>query len=406
MKANPLSKIGDGHSRHASRLTGTAGTTRRGLLRGAASALALGAVVPPKALLAAEQPRLLVLIELRGGNDGLNTVLPADRDRYHALRPRLALRGDAVATFAPDVDLHGALAGWRTLWDAGQMAILQGVGYEQPNLSHFRSIEIWDTASESQQYLPQGWITRVAQAPAFRSFSADGAIFGAADLGPLMGGARAVALADPERFARAARLAADATTTARGALAHVVRVEADIARAGAGLRSDARFATEFPRDPFGNAVRNACAVAATRRVPVIRLTLSGFDTHQNQAAIQANLLQRMAGGVLALRDALTEVGVWQDTLVLTYSEFGRRPRENANGGTDHGTANVLFAFGPGVAGGIHGTTPDLQRLDAGGNLQHTTDFRSVYATVIERWWKLDSRAALGRNFPLVPLLRA
>jgi uncharacterized protein (DUF1501 family) len=381
-------------------------SARRRLLAAGASGLTLGSWLQPVSALAAPTPRLLVLIELRGGNDGLNTVLPADRSRYHALRPRIGLRDEATASFGDELALHGALSGWRELWDRGEMAIVQGVGYDPPNLSHFRSIEIWDTASDSQQYLGQGWLTRAAQAAQFASFSADGVIVGAADLGPFGGGARAVALADPERFARQARLAGSGTTSARGALAHVVRVEADITRAGAGLRSDVRFATEFPRDPFGVAVRNACAVAATRRVPVVRLTLPGFDTHQNQLAVQANLLQRLAAGVLALRSALAEAGVWQDTLVLTYSEFGRRPRENANGGTDHGTASVSFAFGPNVVRGVYGAAPDLHQLDAGGNLQHTVDFRALYATVLERWWQLDSRVVLGRSFAALPLLRA
>lgn len=352
-------------------------------------------------------PKLFVLLELRGGNDGLNTVVPVEDGRYVDLRPRLALRDEGLVALGEGMALHPALAPLRALWDAREMTVIRGVGYPHPNLSHFRSIEIWDTASDSGQYLREGWLTRaIAQAPAFRAGSVDGVVIGATDLGPLGGGARALALADPARFASQARLAGTGEPAeARGALAHLLRVERDIARAGAELRPGV-IVTEFPRGPFGIAVQRAAQVAATRRVPVVRVTLAGFDTHRNQSNVHAALLRQVAEGVMALRAALTETGLWRDTLVLTYSEFGRRPRENASGGTDHGTASVMFAFGPRVAGGFVGEAPSLARLDDDGNLLHTTDFRAVYATVLERWWGLDSVRALGRRFALLPLLRA
>src|SRR5687768_5017780 len=196
-------------------------------------------------------PRLLILIELRGGNDGLNTVIAIDDGAYFDLRPRLAFKPDAVARFEGAPALHPSLAPLEPLWRDRQMAILQGIGYPAPNLSHFRSIEIWDTASDSQQVLQTGWLTRtVDKQSAFASQSADGVVIGAVDLGPLAGGARAVALNDPARFARQARLASADSVVARGALAHVLRVENDIVRAGADVRSDVTFKTDFPRGAF------------------------------------------------------------------------------------------------------------------------------------------------------------
>lgn len=382
-------------------------TGRRHLLKAGGAALSLLWFAGWARAATAAIPKLLVLLELRGGNDGLNTVAPVQDGRYFDLRPRLALRGEDAVALGEGLALHPALAPLRALWDAREMMVIRGVGYPRPNLSHFRSIEIWDTASDSGQYLHEGWLTRaVATAPAFRAASADGVAIGANDLGPLGGGARAIALADPARFARQARLAGAAQTDSRGALAHLLRVERDIARAGVELRPEASFTTEFPRTPFGIAVQRAAEVAATRRVPIVRVTLAGFDTHQNQANVHAALLRQVAEGVLALRAALAEVDLWRDTLVLTYSEFGRRPRENASGGTDHGTASVMFAFGASLAGGFAGDAPSLALLDADGNLLHTTDFRSVYATVLQRWWGLDSERALGRRWPLLPLLRA
>lgn len=344
-------------------------------------------------------PRLLVLVELRGGNDGLNTVPPVEEGLYHDLRPRLAVKPDGALRWKGAPPLNPSLAALEPLWNAGEMAILQGIGYPSPNLSHFRSIEIWDTASDSQQVLQTGWLTRATQGQAaFAAQSADGVVIGAADLGPFSGGARAVALNDPARFARKARLASMDDAPARGAIAHVLRVESDIVRAGTEIRPDVRFATEFPRGPVGIAVQHAAGVAATGRVPVLRLTLPGFDTHQNQAPVQAALLKVFGDSVAALRSALLEHGVWERTLVLTYSEFGRRPRENQSGGTDHGTAGTLFAFGPQVRGGLHGEAPPLRALDAEGNLRHTVDFRRVYAAVLEDWWQLPSERVLQRRF--------
>jgi uncharacterized protein (DUF1501 family) len=353
-----------------------------------------------------ERTRLLVLLELRGGNDSLNTVVPVEDGRYFDLRPRLALRDDAVVSFDRALVLHGSLAPLRPLWETREMAVIEGVGYPQPNLSHFRSIEIWDTASASNEVLQQGWLARAAGTAAFARFAADGVVIGAADLGPLAGGARAVSLSDPERFARQARLAKDGQIVARGALAHVLRVENDVVHAATELRPDVNLKTEFPRTPFGVAIQHAAAIASTRKVPVIRVTLAGFDTHQNQANTHAQLLRQVGEGVVALRAALTEVGLWDNTLVLTYSEFGRRPRENASAGTDHGTAGAMLAFGPQVRAGRLGVQPALARLDENGNLPFGVDFRSVYTAVLDDWFGLDAERVLGRRFPALKLLRA
>jgi uncharacterized protein (DUF1501 family) len=380
---------------------------RRRLLQSSAAVAAYGFAGWARAA-APEALRLLVLIELRGGNDGLNTVVPIDDGRYHDLRGRIALREDGVHRLSPGLALHGALAPLAPLWTAGELVVLQGVGYPRPNLSHFRSIEIWDTAADSAQTLQQGWLTRVAQqAPArFGRYAADGVVVGAADLGPFAGGARAVAMADPARFARAARLAQADGGQAQGALAHLLRVESDIVRAGAEIRPDASFAAAFPRTPFGVALGHAAGIAATRRVPAIRVTLGGFDTHQNQLGLHAALLRQFAEGIVALRAALGEAGLWQHSLLLTYSEFGRRPRANGSGGTDHGTAGVHFVCGPQVKGGSYGAPPALGDLDRDGNLAHAIDFRAVYATVLERWWGLDSARALGSRFEPLPILHA
>lgn len=373
----------------------------------AASDVAVAAA-PATSQVRADYRRLLVLVELKGGNDGLNTVIPyADRE-YAALRPRLAIARDQVVALDEHTGLHPSLKGLLPLWQGRELAIVQGVGYPQPNLSHFRSIEIWETASNSEQYLGEGWLARqfVAQPPP-RQFAADGVVVGSQELGPLAGGgARTIALANTEQFLNRARLADDAAmVTTNKALAHVLKVEGDIRQAARGLKSDHVFRTDFPRHAFGNAVKTAAQViAANAGVAVVRLTHNGFDTHSNQLNVHARLLTELAEGLTALRTALTELNRWDSSLVLTYAEFGRRPRENASGGTDHGTANAHLVLGGRVRGGFYGERPLLTRLE-NDNLHHAVDFRRLYATVLEKWWGANPEAVLGGRYASLPLLK-
>ena len=178
-------------------------------------------------------------------------------------------------------------------------------------------------------------------------------------------------------------------------------------QAAAHLDARRAFRTEFPATGFGNAIRTASQVIANPAgVAVVRVTLSGFDTHGGQTATQARLLGDVAQGVVALKSALGELGRWDDTLVLTYAEFGRRPKENLSNGTDHGTANVHFALGGRVEGGFYGETPRLDRLNGDGNTAFALDFRSVYATVLERWWNVPSTTVLNGRYAPVAFLRS
>jgi uncharacterized protein (DUF1501 family) len=352
---------------------------------------------------------LLVLIELKGGNDGLNTLVPYADPAYYALRPKLAIARDQVVQLTDAVGLHPALEPLFATWKSRELAVLQGVGYPEPNLSHFRSIEIWDTASKSDEYLQEGWLTRTfAEAPTPKEFAADGVIVGSPDLGPLAGaGTRAIALASTEQFLRQARLAAAEGTTRNKSLLHILKVERDILQAASHLEANHPFETEFPEGAFGNAIKTASQIIANKSgVAIVRVTLPGFDTHSGQSNTQARLLGELARGAIALKSALTELRRWNDSLILTYAEFGRRPRENLSNGTDHGTASVHFALGGRVAGGLYGAQPALDRLSGDGNPAHAIDFRSLYATVLERWWGVPSAGPLGRRFATLPIVRA
>ena len=351
---------------------------------------------------------LLVLIELKGGNDGLNTVVPYTDEDYYELRPRIAIDRDQVLQLDERAGLHPALKPLLPLWQANQLAIVQGLGYAAPNLSHFRSIEIWDTACRSDEFLAQGWLNRMFVAvPAPKAFAADAVVVGTHDLGPFAGGGpRVIALANTERFLQQSRLVQPVQHAGSAALRHILSVERDIAQAASGLHSGHVFRTQFPATAFGNAIRTASQVIASRAgVAVVKLSLDGFDTHSNQAARHTRLLQNLGEGLTALSHALQELGRWDSTLVMTYAEFGRRARQNQSAGTDHGTANVHFVTGGKVKGGLYGVAPVLDRLDGNGNLAFGVDFRELYATVIERWWGLDSVAALRGRFQPIELLK-
>ena len=379
-------------------------TSRRDFLAASVAAF----FVPGVALAQASgYRRLLVLIELKGGNDGLNTVVPYADDAYYGLRPRIAIRSDDALKLDSRTGLHPALKPLMPLWQEGELAIVQGVGYPSPNLSHFRSIEIWDTASRSDQYLGEGWLARAFAAhPVPSQFAAGGVAVGGADMGPLAGAGRAFALTQPDVFLRHARLARPMGAGRNSALDHILKVEAGIVEAAARLDAGAQFATEFPRGQFGNAVRVAAQLAANPSgVAAVRVSLAGFDTHQNQPGIHQRLLGELAAGLAALTSALQEAKRWDSTLVMTYAEFGRRPQENNSNGTDHGTAAAHFIAGGRVKGGLYGEAPRLAELE-GGNLRHGVDFRSLYATALERWWGFTGARALGGQFAPLDVLRA
>jgi len=351
---------------------------------------------------------LLILIELKGANDGLNTIIPFANPLYAEIRPRLAIARDQVLQLDAQTGLHPAMQPLMPIWQNKELAIVQGLGYPNPNLSHFRSIEIWDTASKSEEYLDAGWLARVfAQTPAPRQFAADGLVVGSSDMGPLSGqGVRTIALADTAQFLRNAKLAQTRTHPRNAALKHILSVENEIVHAASKLNANRVFKTEFPRNAFGNQVRTAAQlVASNAGMATIRLTLSGFDTHAGQLGTHANLLTALSEGMSALKSALIELDRWDSTLVMTYAEFGRRPKENQSGGTDHGTAAAHLVMGGRVRGGLYGQAPELNRLDGNGNLPFAVDFRSMYATVIDKWWGLDSSRILQGKFAAVDVLK-
>ncbi len=336
--------------------------------------------------------RLLVLIELKGANDGLNTLVPYADPAYAALRPTLQIKRDQVLPLSDRFALHPALEPLMPLWKSGEMAAIMGLGYPQPNLSHFRSIEIWDTGSKSNEYLSEGWLARAFDSVAPpKAFLADGVAIGGGDLGPMAHAKRALSIASTDAFLRQAKLADPHGRAYNRALQHILRLEGDAQFASQQLKPKTDWKTEFPTHNLGQQVKTAMqVVSASQGVAAVHISVGSFDTHSGQLGTQQSLLKQLAESVVAIKQASEELGRWRDTLAVTYCEFGRRARENASGGTDHGTANVQFAFGGSVKGGFKGEHPSLTQLAGDNNFIYTADYRNLYATILRDWWNLPT----------------
>ncbi len=359
--------------------------------------------------------RILLLVELQGGNDGLNAVIPYADPLYRRLRPSLAIEPNEIATLDGTTGLHPSLEPLAMLYEAGELAIVNSVGYPKPNRSHFRSIEIWEQATASDQYASEGWITHaLAEHPVFsrRTADADAIVVGIGNIGPLAGpGTRLVNMREPRQFlAQSEAMAALAgRSDASPALRHLVRTQNEAAAAADSVRRKFtgrdRFGRRFASDPFARSLSIAANLIADGvDIPVWKATLGSFDTHADQRGRHARLLANLANGLAAFKGAMVDLGRWDDTLVVTYSEFGRRVAENLSRGTDHGTAAPLLMLGGAVDGGILGAPPNLEDLDA-GDLKARVDFRQVYAGIVADWWQQPDNFLARQGFSALPVLR-
>ncbi|MBI3503322.1 MAG: DUF1501 domain-containing protein [Proteobacteria bacterium] len=359
--------------------------------------------------------RILVLVELQGGNDGLNMVIPYADPLYRRLRPGLAIETAEIKTVAAEQGFHPSFDPLLAPFENGELLVVNSVGYPRPNRSHFRSIEIWEQATASDQYGSEGWITHaLSEHPVLgkRAADADGIVVGTGNIGPLAGPAtRLVNMREPRQFLAQSEamnpLAARKDVS--DALRHLVRTQNEAVSAADAVRRKLsggdRFARRFAGDPFARSLSVAANLIADGvDVPVWKLTLGSFDTHADQRQRHARLLANLAGGLAAFRAAMKDIGRWNDTLVVTYSEFGRRVGENLSRGTDHGTAAPLLALGGSVQGGFVGPVPDLEDLDA-GDLKAKIDFRQVYAGIVADWWSQPDNFLVRQGHRPVPFIR-
>jgi uncharacterized protein (DUF1501 family) len=425
--------------------------TRREMLRlglGSSALLACGPTVPlflarsADAMTAGDGPgakgRVLVVVQLDGGNDGLNTVVPYRDDEYRKRRPRLAIPAGDVKKVDDRIGLHPDLTSFAKLLETHRLAIIQGVGYPNPNRSHFDSMAIWQTARTTVDKGAPGWLARAIDG---RRASAAGAGSGSGPGGDapglhihesfplpqaLAGGHQVVpSLARLEQFRRRLGMPAGPEAAAQiraldrlahqgggesGSLLQFVErcsviTYASSARLERVQQGTAANRAEYP-EFYGLARRLkliAQLVKAGLSTPIYYTHLDGFDTHSGQLATHANLMRELGGALEAFLNDLEKSGEADRVLVLVFSEFGRRLGENASGGTDHGTAAPVFLLGRPVKPGLHGKYPDLARLEDGDPIP-SVDFRRVYATLLDRWLDVPHRNVLGDGFDPMALL--
>ncbi|MDP6540226.1 MAG: DUF1501 domain-containing protein [Planctomycetota bacterium] len=366
----------------------------------------------------------LVLIELFGGNDGLETVIPFDEDEYHRNRPTTRISKKEVLPIDDYRGFHPAMPNLRGLYDDGRMAIVEGCGYPVPVLSHFKSFEIWHTCREVGRASGDGWVGRLRAAAwgdddrtetvvhvgshlPYSLHSTDHAMlaFETPESYLFIGNER-----DESAYAEAARRGMDAKESGADRVLERLRrklrdAQATSPRVIAAARGyEPR--VEYPKDELGNSMRVvASMIDAGFDTRVFSVSLGNFDTHgPAQKVKHRELLASWDGAVSAFLADIAGTEAENDTLVLAYSEFGRRVAENASNGTDHGAAGPMFLFGKPVEGGLYGAHPSLTDLDGDGNLRHNTDFRSVIATVVEDWFGVEQTAVLPREYAKLSLV--
>jgi len=364
--------------------------------------------------------RVLVIVNLQGGNDGLNTLVPHGSQQYYRYRPTLGIPPSDVLHIDSAVGLNPQMTSLKAMYDAGNVAIVQGAGYPGPDHSHFRSTEIWQTAAPDK-YESTGWIGRYLDEAGLPKDN----LFKAVALSPVLPELMIARHTDVPAIAalHGYGLASDRSAMERAAftsmvhdervpfdspyLATVATIEDHAQRGSEELpKLIAGYTTNasYPATPLGRSLALAAQIVGSRLgTRVIYVQHGSFDTHAAQKPTQDRLLKELSDALKAFYDDLAAHGNDKRTLTMTFSEFGRRVAENASRGTDHGEAAPMFLIGGGVKGGLYGKAPSLDNLD-NGDVTYTVDFRSVYATIIEKWLGRPSAGVLPGAFPTLALL--
>lgn len=368
--------------------------------------------------------RVLVVVQMAGGNDGLNTVVPVTDSRYYGLRREISIPPEQALPLDSKLALHPSMNKMKELWDQEVLAIVEGVGYPNPNFSHFVSMDIWQRADPTLKQT-RGWLGRylekgmtTPQAP-FLGLAVGGSLPTAFQT-PLItvpsveslnnyqfqGDSRAPSLSSGRSKALMSLYEAGKKSSTYGPL-----LDGAIRSASASVETlqsahrQYKPAVEYPKSPLASALLLVAeAIASNTGVKVCHVSMGGFDTHANQLTDQGRQLRTLSDALYAFYSDLKAHDLDSKVAVMTWSEFGRRANANASGGTDHGTAGPLFFLGTPVRGGFYGQRPDLGNLDS-GNLRFTVDFRSVYATALGGWLGNPAQDVLGGTFQPMPLWR-
>ena len=369
--------------------------------------------------------RILVVIQLSGGNDGFNTVVPYTNDTYYQYRPGISLAATDVIPLTTEIGLHPSLTPFSSLYSSGAMQVVQGVGYADPDLSHFQSTDVWATASPADNLATTGWLGRYLEneIPTFVDNPPDHPL--AVQLGngtPLLfqGEEAGMGVQFPnldllQRFFDTGQLFDESfvpQTLYGDELAFVRSIANDSVQYAEALSDASNSGTNLFEYPAvngfsGNMATTARLIRGGLGASMYHINLGGFDTHSNQLNRHAVLMNELSTALGAFLADLQADDLDERVVVMTFSEFGRRFYQNGSGGTDHGTAAPLFLFGGGISGGIHGDHPSLSDLDAGGNMKYGVDFRSVYGSLLSDWFGMvreDVHTIMGGEYAHLPLI--
>lgn len=378
--------------------------------------LATASLMLPKFLKAFEQKnmvppgnKVMVVIQFSGGNDGLNTVIPTTNDIYYKERPKLAIKKDKSLTLTDDVGLNPALEAFKGLYDEGNLSILNNVGYPNPDRSHFRSMDIWHSASNSNDYVYTGWLGRYLDAQC-KGCNKPTQILEVDDVLSLAlkgNEKNGLAFTDPRRLYSSSneRFYKDINAAHQGSEETVdylyKTMSETLSSANYIFQQSKKNPTSatYPATEMGKNLKTiASLIMSDINTKVYYLSLGSFDTHVNQEVQQKRLFTELNDAVKAFTADLKKNNRFDDVLMMTFSEFGRRVSQNASNGTDHGTANNMFFISGGLKEkGILNDMPDLKDLNQ-GDLKYKVDFKNVYATVLNKWLGSDDVAILGKKY--------
>ena len=349
----------------------------------------------------------LVIVQLSGGNDGLNTIVPFTNDVYYKSRPKIAIKASEVRRINNTLGFHPGLLPMQRLYDKGYLSIINNVGYPNPSRSHFRATDIWHTASDSNDYLTSGWIGRFIEQNGEKPFSA---IEIDDSLSLMLKGREmnGIATKNPKLlhnnmntpyFNKVLKQQTDRHLSEHnlGYLYKTMIETKSSAKYIYETSKTARTKIEYPQNPFGKQLKTTAEfINSGLKTKVYYVSMGGFDTHANQINSQARLLDVYSKAMEVFVKDIDEQGNLEDTLILTFSEFGRRVEQNAANGTDHGAANNVFVIGKNLKKpGLYNEAPNLDDLDTNKDLKYSIDFRSVYATILSKWLKVDTKEILN-----------
>ena len=363
--------------------------------------------------------KVMVILQLSGGNDGLNTVIPVRNDIYYRERPRLGIEKGSSLILTDEVALHPALTALRELYDDGSLGVLNNVGYPNPDRSHFRSMDIWQTGSASTEYITTGWVGRYLDAQCHGCDKPTYALEIDDVLSLALKGenSKAIAMKDPKRLFgtsnekffrdilkdhKPARLSQSGRNDGEETVDYLYKTMSETLSSANYIFQQSKLhpsSADYPKTELGNGLKTiASLIFSDINTKVYYISLGSFDTHVNQQMQQQRLFTELSDAVRAFAADLKKNNRFNDVLTFTFSEFGRRVSQNASGGTDHGTANNMFLIGGSLKQkGIINPMPDLNDLDE-GDLKYNIDFKTVYATVLKNWLDADDTAILGRKY--------